>query len=169
MNELFDNDGKYNATFHEGRLTEDVGKVVLCYKARTYCHNGLAQELAVGRTPFVDKAKTLLWALICQGLLNQKDIHNLATTYGCNVSVPGLFKERLLKIAMGQIKPTLLWLVQQPEFVQAYKEERYEFLRGDKAFDACMRHCSQQYGWGQSRLGRPPVATQPLRKAALQG
>jgi hypothetical protein len=155
MNQLFDSDQQYAETFHEGRTAEDLGKVVLCYKCRTYCHNTLARELAVGRATFVDRAKLLLWALVCQGLLNQRDLADLVDEFGGDLRMPEGFRERLLKIALRQVKPTLLWLVQQREFSEAYKEERYEFLRGDKAFNRSMGHLLQEHGWRQTRLGRP--------------
>jgi len=165
MNELFDNDQQYAETFHEGRLVEELGRIVLCYKCRTYCHNTLARELASGRAAFVDRAKLLLWALVCQGLLNQKDAPELVDEFGSDLRMPSEFRERLYKIAVRQVKPTLLWLVQQKEFSEAYKEERYEFLRGDKAFNRSMSHALQAYGWRQTRLGRPiPTAPRPSRK-----
>jgi AIPR protein len=159
MNQLFDSDQQYAETFHEGRTAEELGKVVLCYKCRTYCHNTLARELAVGRATFVDRAKLLLWALVCQGLLNQKDLAELVDEFGGDLRMPEGFRERLLKIALRQVKPTLLWLVQQKEFSAAYKEERYEFLRGDKAFNRSMSHVLQEYGWRQTRLGRPFISS----------
>jgi hypothetical protein len=165
MNELFDSDQLYAETFHEGRLTEEFGKVVLCYKCRTYCHNTLARELAIGKTAFVDRAKLLLWALVCQGLLNQKDIPDLVDEFGGDLRMPSEFRERLLRIALKQVKPTLFWLVQQKEFSEAYKEERYDFLRGDKAFNRCMSHALEVYDLRQTRLGRPlPTASKPSRK-----
>jgi hypothetical protein len=166
MNELFDSDQLYAETFHEGRLTEEFGKVVLCYKCRTYCHNTLARELAIGRAAFVDRAKLLLWALVCQGLLNQKDIPDLVDEFGGDLRMRKELFDRLLKIGVRQVKPTLLWLVQQKEFSEAYKEERYEFLRGDKAFNRSMSHALEVYGWRQSRLGRPlPTGSRSSRKA----
>ena len=155
MNQLFDSDQQYVETFHEGRTSEELGRVVLCYKCRTYCHNTLARELAVGRTTFVDRAKLLLWALVCQGLLNQKDLPDLVDEFDGDLRMPEGFRERLLKIAVRQVKPTLLWLVQQPEFSASYKEERYDFLRGDKAFNRSMGHALREYSWRQTRLGRP--------------
>jgi hypothetical protein len=168
MNELFDSDQQYAETFHDGRLTEELGRVVLCYKCRTYCHNTVARELASGRATFVDRAKLLLWALVCQGLLNQKDSPDLMDEFGGDLRMPSDFRERLYKIAVRQVKPTLLWLVQQKEFSDAYKEERYEFLRGDKAFNRSMSHALQAYGWRQTRLGRPlPTVPRFSRKAVL--
>lgn len=168
MNELFDSDQQYAETFHDGRLSEELGRVVLCYKCRTYCHNTLAHELATGRTAFVDRAKLLLWALVCQGLLNQDDAPDLVDQFGADLCMPSEFRDRLLKIARRNVKPTLLWLVQQKEFSEAYKQERYDFLRGDKAFNRSMSHVLQAYGWRQTRLGRPlPSGTKQARKAAL--
>ena len=95
MNELFDSDQQYAETFHEGRLSEELGRVVLCYKCRTYCHNTLAKELGSGKTAFVDRAKLLLWALVCQGLLNQKDALDLADAFGGDLRMLGEFRERL--------------------------------------------------------------------------
>jgi hypothetical protein len=155
MNELFDSDQQYAETFHDGRLTEELGKIVLCYKCRTYCHNTVARELANGKTAFVDRAKLLLWALVCQGLLNQKDLPDLIEEFGGDLRMPNEFRERLYKIALRQVKPTLLWLVQQKEFAESYKEERYEFLRGDKAFNRTLSHVLDAYGWEQRRVGRP--------------
>jgi hypothetical protein len=166
MNELFDSDQQYVETFHEGRLAQELGKVVICYKCRTYCHNTLARELAVGKAAFVDRAKLLLWALVCQGLLNQKDLPELVDEFGGDLRMPEAFRERLLKIALRQVKPTLLWLVQQKEFAEAYQNERYDFLRGEKAFSRCMTRALQEYGWRQTRLGRPlQAAGKPGRKS----
>jgi hypothetical protein len=80
--------------------------------------------------------------------------------------MPNEFRERLFKIALRQVKPTLYWLVQQKEFSEAYKDERYDFLRGDKAFNHSMSHALQAYGWRLTRLGRPrPTASKASRKA----
>jgi AIPR protein len=168
MNELFDSDQQYVETFYEGRIVEELGKVILCYKCRTYCHNMLARELAVGKATFVDRAKLLLWALVCQGLLNQKDLADLVEEFGSDLRVPQRFKERLLKIAMQQVRPTLVWLVKEQEFSEAYKEERYDFLRSDKAFNRCMGHVLQEYGWRQTRLGRPFASAGKLSRRAVE-
>jgi hypothetical protein len=154
-NELFDSDQQYAETFHDGRLSEEFGRVVLCYKCRTYCHNTLARELATGKAAFVDRAKMLLWALVCQGLLNQKDTPDLVDEFGADLRMPAEFRERLYKIAVRQVKPILLWLVQQKDFSEAYKEERYDVFRGDKAFKQSMSRALQIHGWRQTRLGRP--------------
>jgi hypothetical protein len=66
----------------------------------------------------------LLWALVCQGLLNQKDPPELVDEFGGDLRMPEGFRGRMLKIALRQVKPTLLWLVQQEEFSVAYKGER---------------------------------------------
>ena len=165
MNQLFDSDQQYAETFHEGRTTEKLGRVILCYKCRTYCHNTLARELASGRTTFVDRAKLLLWTLVCQGLLNQNDLSDLVEDFGGDLRMPNGIKERLHRLAVKQIKPTMLWLVQQDEFSAAYKDERYDFLRSDKAFNRSMRHLLEQHGWRQTRLGRPLSASGKSRRA----
>jgi hypothetical protein len=90
---------------------------------------------------------------------------DLVDEFGGDLRMPGKFRDRLLKIGMRQVKPTLLWLVQQKEFSEAYKEERYEFLRSDKAFNRSMSHTLQAYGWRQTRLGRPlPTGPRASRK-----
>ena len=98
--------------------------------------------------------------------MNQKDAPDLVDEFGTDLVMLKDFRDRLYKIALRNVKPTLLWLVQQKEFNEAYKEERYEFLRGDKAFTRSMSHTLQAYGWRQTRLGRPlPSAKQPRKVA----
>ena len=103
---------------------------------------------------------------MCQGLLNQPDLAQLADDFGGDLRMLGDFRERLYKIALSKIKPTLLWLVQQKEFAEAYKEERYDFLRGDKAFNRSMGRVLQEYGWRQTRLGRPMASSKSAGKKA---
>src|ERR1039457_894953 len=49
MNQLFDSDQQYAETFHDGRTAEEIGKVVLCYKCRTYCHGVLSANYFIYR------------------------------------------------------------------------------------------------------------------------
>ena len=99
--EVFEDDKMYGAVFSEARKKADSRKIVLCYKAERRLKQFVRDILEMGqnRYDFVKRARNLLWALLCQGILNDPKLEQRAEQRGQTLSVESDFVEWLSTIA----------------------------------------------------------------------
>ncbi|MBK7110831.1 MAG: hypothetical protein IPH60_00045 [Flavobacteriales bacterium] len=76
----FEEDKQYDAIFNMKRLDVDPRYVVLCYKVqfRLPLLTRSIPERGENKYSFVGRGRHLLWALMCQAILNDKDLHSMA-------------------------------------------------------------------------------------------
>jgi hypothetical protein len=74
MRRVFEDDRLYDQVFRQARLKADSRHILLCYKIQFRLRK-LANEIAQkGQSKywFISRARYLLWALLCQGLLRAR-------------------------------------------------------------------------------------------------
>ena len=84
LGEVFETDKSYTQVFNEDRLRADTRQILLCYKIN-FRLNKLIQEIesrGASRYFFARKARNLVWALVCQGMLNDKQLEDYAERFG---------------------------------------------------------------------------------------
>jgi len=85
----FEDDKTYDQVFRNGRLKADSRHILLCYKIQFNLRK-FSQEIeqkGQNKYSFIHRSRNLLWALLCQGLLNHEDIEELAEQHGTTMSV----------------------------------------------------------------------------------
>ena len=70
--EVFEDDRIYGQVFNASRLKADARRIVLCYKVQLRLKRFLRDIIARGanKYEYMNRARSLLWALLCQGMLN---------------------------------------------------------------------------------------------------
>ena len=82
--EVFEDDRIYNQVFNESRLKADLRKIVLCYKAQ-FRLGRLSYDIVdrgANKYQYVLRSRNLLWALLCQAILNDPRLEDRAEKFG---------------------------------------------------------------------------------------
>ncbi len=151
---VYEDDKIYDQVFRQTRLKADTRHMLLCYKVQ-YRLRKIANEIeqkGQNKYAFIHRSRYLLWALICQGLLNHDDIENIAENYGQSLTMPAGFTDLLSKIATTRVRPLLSALMSDREYQDKVAEGNLSFLRTDKAFEKCMETAHAKWKWVHIKL-----------------
>lgn len=155
MRRVFEEDRLYEQVFRAKRLKADSRHIVLCYKIQFNLRK-FSQEIeqkGQNKYSFIHRSRNLLWALLCQGLLNHNDLETLADTHGGTMSVSVDFKEVVSWLATARVRMLLSELMNDPDYEAKVQEGNLSFLRSDRAFDKCMEIAYKKWHWVHKRLG----------------
>lgn len=154
MRRVFEDEKLYDQAFRRSRLKADSRHILLCYKVQFRLRK-VAQQIeqkGQNKYAFVHRGRNLLWALICQGLLNSEDLEWYAEAYGKSMAIPAEFADYLGQIATMQVRHLLSSLLALPEYSDKVAEGNYSFLRTDVAFDKCMEAAHSRWSWVHKKL-----------------
>jgi hypothetical protein len=154
MRRVFEDDKVYEEVFRPARLKSDSRHILMCYKVQFRLRK-LANEIeqkGQSKYWFISRARYLLWALLCQGLLNQNDCEGVAEDHGRSLTVPADYTELLTWIATARVRPLLADLMRDRDYAKRVEEENLSFLRTDRAFEKCMENAHRKWRWVHKRL-----------------
>jgi len=154
MRRVFEDEKVYEQVFRQSRLKADSRHILLCYKIQFRLRKLSDEILQRGQNKysFVTRARYLLWALLCQGLLNHDKLEDLADEYGDSMSLPFGYTEMLTQLATTRVRLLLSELMQDKDYAEKVKEDNLGFLRTDKAFDKCMEIAHKKWRWVHKKL-----------------
>ncbi|HQW06911.1 MAG: AIPR family protein [Flavobacteriales bacterium] len=154
MRKAFEEDKQYDAIFNMKRLDVDPRYVVLCYKVqfRLPLLTRSILERGENKYSFVGRGRHLLWALMCQAILNDKDLHSMAERYGQDLAISANYMQYIGSLATGQCRALLSELVELPANAEAVKNGEFNFLRSKQSFDFCMEVAKRRFGWEKRKL-----------------
>lgn len=154
MRRIFEDEKVYELVFRQSRLKADSRHILLCYKIQFRLRK-LADEIVQkghNKYSFVTRARYLLWALLCQGLLNHDKLEYLASEHGESMSLPFEYTDILIQLATTRVRILLSELMQDKDYTEKVKEDNLSFLRTDKAFDKCMEIAYKKWHWVHKKL-----------------
>jgi hypothetical protein len=154
LRQVFEDDRVYEQVFRQSRLRADSRCILLCYKVQ-FRLRMLAKEIeqrGQNKYWFISRARYLLWALICQGLLNDNKLEEYAEEYGTTMSLPADYTEQLSWFASARVRLLLSDLMNHRDYVDKVKEENLGFLRTDRAFEKCMEMAYRKWRWVHKKL-----------------
>ncbi len=154
LGEVFESDKTYAQVFNEERLNANAHHLLLCYKVH-FRLNKLVQEIVSrgeNRYSFARKARNLVWALVCQGMLNDPKLPTYAERFGQSMTVEADFTTWVAGLAANPVRYILNDLREREPYQQKITEERYDFLRTRATYDQCMEFGHKRYRWDQKRL-----------------
>jgi hypothetical protein len=154
MRRVFEDDKVYEQVFRSARLKADSRHMVMCYKIQFKLRR-LANEIeqkGQSKYWFVARARYLLWALLCQGLLNHDKLEKLADDHGTSLSLPADYREHLTWLATARVRPLLADLMHDKDYAAKVQEDNLSFLRSDKAFEKCMENAHKKWRWVHKKL-----------------
>jgi hypothetical protein len=155
MKLIFEDDKIYNQVFRQSRLLADSRQIVLCYKVERRLRK-LGNDIidrGSEKYSFISRARSLLWALICQGILNDPRLEEFCDSYGKDLTVSAGYTEFLSTLAINRVRPLLGQLLEDPEYKSQIEENKLGFLRSDRAFEKCMKSAYERWKWVQKKLG----------------
>jgi hypothetical protein len=147
-------DKTYDQVFRQGRLRADSRHILLCYKIQFNLRK-FSQEIeqkGQNKYWFISRSRNLLWALLCQGLLNHHDLEKLADQHGSTMSISLDYKILMSWLATARVRLLLSALMQDGDYAAKVQEGKLDFLRTDKAFDKCMVLAHKKWRWVHKKL-----------------
>jgi hypothetical protein len=154
MRRVFEDERVYEQVFRNGRLRADSRHILLCYKVQFRVRK-LANEIeqrGQNKYSFIHRSRYLLWALVCQGLLNHDKLEDLGEAYGRSMTVPAEYTDLLGRLATTRVRPLLADLMSHRDYADKVQEGNLSFLRTDRAFERCMEMAHKKWRWVHKKL-----------------
>ena len=154
MRRVFEDDRVYDQVFRQSRLRADSREILLCYKVQFRLRKLAAEIEQKGQNKyaFIHRSRYLLWALICQGLLNHPRIEDLRERFGTSMVIPADYTEDLSYLATARVRLLLSALMEHPDYRDKAAEGNLSFLRTDRAFENCMEIAHKNWQWVHKKL-----------------
>jgi len=154
MRKVFEDDKVYEQVFRTARLKADSRQVLLCYKIQFRLRKLANEIVQKGQNKYwyITRARYLLWALLCQGLLNHPKLEELAEAHGSSMAIPADYTELLTTLATTRVRPLLADLMTDKDYHLKVQEQNFSFLRTDSAFDKCMENAYKKWRWIHKKL-----------------
>lgn len=154
--EIFEDDRIYAQAFDQSRLRADARKIVLCYKAQFRLRR-LANDIAekgANKYAYVQRARNLLWALLCQGILNDPDLEARAESFGRTLGLEAQYTDWLSTLATTRCRFILSDLVADKAYAGKAAEGNFSFMRTNAAYKRCMDIAYKRWRWVEKHLNR---------------
>jgi hypothetical protein len=154
MRDVFENDKLYANVFSPARLKADSCKILLCYKAQFRLRKLMSVILEKGQNKYayIGKARPLLWALLCQAILNEDDVDALAARFGKNLSIEADYADLLVRLATTKCRFLIADVVADKTYAAKAEEGNFSFLRTNAVFKKCMDMAGRRWKWSEKRL-----------------
>ncbi len=157
MRRVFEDEKVYAHVFRQGRLKADFRHVLLCYKIQFNLRKYLQEIEQKGQNKywFISKSRNLVWALLCQGILNrdERNLEEISEQHGKSMSVSVDYKELLMWLATARVRLLLSELMEDRDYQEKAAEGNLGFLRTDRAFEKCMELAYKKWRWLHKKLG----------------
>jgi uncharacterized protein YoaH (UPF0181 family) len=154
MNEVFESDTSYEQIFSSSRLVADFRSICLCYKVQ-FKLRLLVQsivEKGQNRYAYMPRARPLLWALMCQAMMNHPEFDHYAETYGKDLRHPHALMDWWYGLAANSCRLIFRDLVDLPEFRERVRDGNYSFLKTNATFMRAMEIGRKRNKWLHHRL-----------------
>ncbi|MBN1577059.1 MAG: AIPR family protein [Chitinispirillaceae bacterium] len=152
VRDAFEEDEIYEKVFNPSRLKADFHSIVLCYKIQ-FRLNRLIKEI-VDKGPakywYLKKARNLLWTLLCQAILNDGKLEELALNYGADMVMSKGFTDYLADISSRRCRQLIAALEEKNR--DKIEAGEVTFLNKNRAFTFCMSEAVEKWGWRKKGL-----------------
>ena len=109
-------------------------------------------DMGANKYAYINRARNLLWALICQGILNERDLEEHAEAWGQSLSVEADYTEWLSTLATTRCRFILKDLVEDKQYKAKADEGQYNFLKTAAAYQKCMEFAYKRWKWTRRGL-----------------
>ncbi|MCI0392383.1 MAG: AIPR family protein, partial [Acidobacteria bacterium] len=152
--DVFEDDKLYAQVFNQSRLKADSRKILLCYKVQFRLRRLLNDivEKGANKYAYIHRGRNLLWALLCQGILNDSRLESYAESFGNSLSLEADYTEWLSAIATNRCRFLIGQIVDDGLYAAKAAEGNYSFLRTNAAYNRCMDDAYKKYKWVKKSL-----------------
>jgi len=154
--EVFEDDRIYNQVFDQSRLKADSRKIVLCYKVQFKLRRLVYDivEKGANKYAYVQRTRNLLWALLCQAILNDSNLEDRAEEFGRGLSLEAQYTDWLSGFATTRVRFILSDLVADRIYAPKAAEGNFSFMRTNAAYKRSMEIAYKRWRWVEKRLNR---------------
>jgi len=154
--EVFEDDRIYNQVFNQNRLKADSRKIILCYKIQFRLRRLVNDIVDKGanKYAYVQRARNLLWALLCQSILNDPKLEDHAERFGKGLSLEAQYTDWLSNFATTRCRFILSDLVADKLYAAKAAEGDFNFMRTNVAYKRSMEIAYKRWRWVEKRLTR---------------
>ncbi len=154
LRQVFDDDYLYSQVFSPGRLRVDARHILLCYKIQFRLRKLVNDivEKGVNRYFYIGRARNLVWALLCQGVLNEADLEARAERFGSSLSLETNFTEWLSYLATNRCRYLVRDILEQKPYQEKAAVGNFSFLRTNAFYERCMELAQKNWKWDRRRL-----------------
>jgi hypothetical protein len=151
---VFEDDRVYNQVFNANRLRADARKIVLCYKVQFRLRRLVNDIVDKGanKYAYVNRARNLLWALLCQAILNDAKLEERAEYFGRSLSLEAQYTDWLSSFATTRCRFILSDLVADKTYASKAAEGNFSFMRTNAAYKRSMEIAYKRWKWVEKRL-----------------
>ena len=137
-------------------MKTDSRHIVLCYKTQFRLRKLINDiiDKGVNKYSYAHRARYLLWALMCQGILNDGKLEENAEEFGINMNISAQFTSYLSSIATNKCRHLLSELVNSGKYDDKIAEGNYSFLRTNQAYEFCMDKAYSKWLWTKKKLNK---------------
>lgn len=152
--DVFEDDRIYNQVFDQSRLRADSRKIVLCYKAQFRLRRLVNDIVDKGanKYAYVQRARNLLWALLCQAILNDARLQERAEVFGGGLSLEAQYTDWVSGLATTRCRFILSDLVADKTYASKAAEGNFSFMRTNGAYKRSMEIAYKRWKWVEKRL-----------------
>jgi len=154
MKEVFERDDLYAKVFNEERMRAEPRCLLLCYKIHFRLRRALQEIVARGQTKYwyIKRARNLVWALLCQAILNDERLERRAEDHGHDLVADADFTQWITDLASARVRPLVGSVAEAPRYEEALANGKTDFLRSRAFFEASMDLGRLRYGWSHKKL-----------------
>jgi hypothetical protein len=154
MTQVFEGDSVYDQVFCDARLKASCRRILLCYKIQFRLLKLVRAIVGMGerKYAFMGRARNLLWALLCQAVLNDEKVDAYAQEFGESLVVEANYTDWLAQLATTRARPLIGSIVKMEPYAEHAKNENYGFLRTQAVFKKCMELAYDKWEWVHKRL-----------------
>lgn len=154
MRRVFEDDHVYEQVFRPARLKADSRYILVCYKVQFRLRKVANEILQKGanKYSFIHRSRYLLWALMCQSLLNDDNLEAFAESYSKSMSLPVDYTELLVRLATTRVRLLFSAIMEDQEYAAKVADGNLSFLRTDRAFERCMDVAYEKWKWVHKKL-----------------
>jgi len=149
IRDIFENETLYHGTFRDSYLRSDSKKILLAYKIQ-FRINAAVREI-IEKYPtkyhYLGRAKNLVWALLVQGLLNDKNAKDYIETFGKSLAVEIDFTDTLKDLSTRKIRLILADLTAPDRYKDMIEVSKFGFLRTKATYQRCMEIAAERFNW----------------------
>jgi hypothetical protein len=158
LQQIFEEEADYARCFHTGRLAADARDILLCYKIQFRLGRVLREIIERGEKKYAyfKRARNLVWALLCQAILNDPELAVHKAAFGRSLGVEPGYAKWLEGLAGSKVRPIVAAAVEESAYAGKLAADKLSFLNTQAFYKACMRHAHAKYDWKQKSLGRSP-------------
>jgi len=123
---------------------------VLAYKVFLILNgplNKLAEVSPQWLSDIIRPGRNLVWALLLQGVFNDKKLPIWLDTYTENLTRDQGFREDVSSIASAKLVPLLREVLKTESYKNKISENKLNFIRTKEIYKKCMTQAYDRFGW----------------------